>query len=186
MKNPKSLATISLFLLLCGACTREAAPVQAPVVAAPVVAAQSAAPAAPVVAAAPAAPAVAVLASADGDQPGTRVELLELKRSSGDTVTARFTIVLGPSTNIRFSSFLGTDPDPSSVNAVHLTDPVAKKEYLAIMNSNRECLCSRGLDTLTPGRTNLWAKFPAPPAGVEKVSVVIPHFGPLDDIRLAN
>jgi hypothetical protein len=32
----------------------------------------------------------------------------------------------------------------------------------------------------------LWARFPAPPAGVQKVSVVIPHFLPIDDVPIGR
>jgi hypothetical protein len=33
---------------------------------------------------------------------------------------------------------------------------------------------------------NLWAKFPAPPDNVEKISVVIPKFLPLDDVPISR
>ncbi len=42
---------------------------------------------------APAAPAGPVLASTDGDRPGMRVEVVELKRASGDTINLKFTMI---------------------------------------------------------------------------------------------
>ena len=40
---------------------------------------------------------------------------------------------------------------------------------------------------LKPGeRVNLWSKFPAPPEDVQKISVVVPHFGPMDDVPISR
>jgi hypothetical protein len=35
-------------------------------------------------------------------------------------------------------------------------------------------------------RLNLWAKFPAPPEDVKKISITIPHFAPLDDAPISQ
>ena len=35
-------------------------------------------------------------------------------------------------------------------------------------------------------RANLYAKFPAPPGDVEKITVEIPHFIPMDDVPISK
>jgi hypothetical protein len=34
--------------------------------------------------------------------------------------------------------------------------------------------------------TKLWAKFHAPPDGVQKIGVVVPHFIPTDDVPISR
>lgn len=154
------------------------------------------APAAPAAAAppaaAPTAPATTVIASADADQPGVRVEVTELKRGSGGTVTLKFTFINDSGKNLDFGYRYGDPnfsvPDFASVGGVHLVDAVNKKKYLVIRDTtDTKCVCSRDLrDVPTGSRVNLWAKLPAPPAEVPKINVVIPHFGPMDDVPIGQ
>ena len=53
---------------------------------------------------------------------------------------------------------------------------------LVITDSDGKCLCSSSLkqESIAGKFLNLWARFPAPPAGVKEVSVVFPHFIPTD------
>ncbi|HEX7968417.1 MAG TPA: hypothetical protein VF502_09365 [Stellaceae bacterium] len=54
-------------------------------------------------------------------------------------------------------------------------------------DSANHCLCSRTLDNIAPKSSiNLWARFPAPPEGVQKISIVVPHFIPMDDVPLSR
>lgn len=56
-----------------------------------------------------------------------------------------------------------------------------------VRDSAKNCVCSRGLKALKPGgKASLWAKFPVPPADVETVSVVIPHFISMDDVPISK
>jgi hypothetical protein len=154
-------------------------------------AAPAAAPApAPAAPTAPSAPqAKPVLASADGEKPGSRVEVQELKRASGGTVMLRFTMINDGDKNFSlYSGFVqsGTN-DHSNISGVHLLDPVGKKKYLVVRDSQGKCDCSGGLGDIAPNsRINLWARFPAPPDNVEKIGVVVPHFSPMDDVLLAK
>lgn len=132
-----------------------------------------------------------VIASADGDTPGHKVEIHELKRTSGDTVTLRFSMNNGSNKDIVFNyNFVekGKDvPDFNSIGGVHLIDPVGKKKYFVVRDTENEPSCSKGLKDLAPGgRLNLWSKFPAPPEGVQAISVVVPHFGPMDDVPISR
>ena len=128
-----------------------------------------------------------ILASTDGDTPDVMADILELKRTSGDTITLKFAINNGSSENFDFSYNYGngSTSDYGTIGGVHLLDPTNKKKYLAIRDSNGKCVCSTGLSSIAPGaKKNLWAKFPAPPANVTKLSIGIPHFIPVDDVPL--
>lgn len=132
-----------------------------------------------------------IIASADGDTPGAKIEIHELKRSSGDTLTLRFSMVNASSKDISFNyAFVepGKDVvDFNSVGGVHLIDAVGKKKYFVVRDTENQPSCSRGLKDLAPGgRVNLWSKFPAPPEDVQMISVVVPHFGPMDDVPISR
>jgi hypothetical protein len=140
---------------------------------------------------APSAPSAAAIATADGETPGARVEITELKRSSDNTVTLKFAMVNDSNKAIGFGYDYGDKDnsikDFSSVGGVTLVDSAGKKKYFVVRDSENNCLCSHGLKDLAPAsRANLWAKFPAPPDDVQKISVVIPHFGPLDDVPISR
>ena len=133
----------------------------------------------------------AVLATADGESPGVRVEVTELKRVSGGTVNLKFVMINDSGKEVDFGySFVDRSHDVvdfNSIGGVHLIDAAGKKKYFVVRDSEKKCVCSQGLKDLQPkGRTNLWAKFPAPPDNVEKISVVIPHFMPMDDVPIGR
>ena len=129
------------------------------------------------------------LATSDGETPGARVEVQELKRVSGGTVMLRFTMINdGDKTlNVGYDFGAGSTSDIGTVGGVHLIEPVGKKKYLVVRDSESKCDCSRGVkDVAAKSRANLWARFPAPPDNVEKIGVVIPHFSPMDDVPLSK
>jgi hypothetical protein len=163
----KRLAHAILLLTLCGAGSIASA-------------ADDAAAAAP----APAVP--AVLASADGQDAGVRVEITKLKRSSGDTVTLNYVLVNDTDADLNTYALM-TAVDTHSSDGVALIDAAGKKKYLVVRDSDNHCLCSANIRDLKPKtRVNLWAKFPAPPANVQTVTVDIPHFQPMDDVPLGQ
>jgi len=70
---------------------------------------------------------------------------------------------------------------------VTLVDEANKKKYFVVRDSDGKCVCSRGLKDIGAGETiNVWARFPAPPDDVQKISIVIPHFSPLDDVPISR
>ena len=167
------------------------APQPAPAAQAPAVA-PPATPQAAVPVAQPAAPAPQAkppLASADGENPGARVEVTELKRGSGGTVMLRLTMINDGDKELSlYSGFVqpGSN-DQSNISGVHLLDPVGKKKYLVVRDSQGKCDCSQGLGNVAAkSRMNLWARFPAPPDNVEKIAVVVPRFSPMDDVPLSK
>jgi hypothetical protein len=77
--------------------------------------------------------------------------------------------------------------DFNSIGGVHLIDPVGKKKYFVARDSEGKCVCSQGIKDIAPGASvNVWAKFAAPPAEVQKVSVIVPHFSPMDDVAIGG
>jgi hypothetical protein len=140
---------------------------------------------------APATPAAVVIATADGEKAGTRVEVTELKRSSDNTLTLKFAMVNDGPEQLSFNYNYG-DPDHSikdfnSIGGVTLVDGTNKKKYFVVRDTELTCVCSHGLkDIPAKSRGNVWAKFPAPPDDVQKISIVIPHFGPIDDVPISR
>ncbi|MBV8546390.1 MAG: hypothetical protein JO093_00545 [Acidobacteria bacterium] len=131
------------------------------------------------------------IASADGERQGTRVDVMELKRGSGGTVTLKMAFVNDSENAIGFG-YNFADPDHEirdhgSIGAVQLVDPVGKKKYFVARDSEGKCVCSTKVPDVAPhSRVSLWAKFPAPPDDVQKISIVIPHFQPLDDVAISH
>lgn len=118
-----------------------------------------------------------VIATIDGETSGVRIEITELSRTSGDTLTMKFRLYNDTGENFAFYSLMNS----YEVSSLHLIDAVGKKKYLVITDSDGKCLCSTALDMVENGKfLNLWARFPAPPIDVTEVSVVMPHFIPTD------
>ncbi|MBA3562926.1 MAG: hypothetical protein H0W33_02740 [Gammaproteobacteria bacterium] len=134
-----------------------------------------------------AAPASGVVASTDGEQPGVRAEVTELKRSSGGTVNLKFTLINDSDQPYQMRDLLGGLSYGYNVSGVHLVDAANKKKYQVILDAEKKCLCSDGLNSeiAAKSRINVWAKLPAPPEDVQQVSVIIPHFIPMDDVPIS-
>jgi outer membrane protein OmpA-like peptidoglycan-associated protein len=83
------------------------------------------------------------------------------------------------------SSCGGSDFAPAlssslTADGVTLVDPVAQKEYWAVMDSQGRPASSQVPSVSTSGPPGLmWVKFPAPPGSVHTVDVVFPNGGPL-------
>jgi hypothetical protein len=127
----------------------------------------------------------AVLATADGEQSDQRVEVTELKRTSGGTVNLKFAMVNDSNTEIQlYQDAFGAY---GTISGVTLVDEKNKKKYFVVQDSENKYLCSSDLKRVkSKSRINLWAKFPAPPEDVEKISIVIPHFQPMDDVPISH
>jgi hypothetical protein len=138
----------------------------------------------------PAPAAAPALAVADGELPGLKAEIHELKRTGGDTLTLKFSIANGSAKDMNFSYDFGEKDktgDYNSIGGVHLIDAEAKKKYFVVRDAEGQCACSRDLKAVNPGsRSQLWAKFPAPPETVQKITIVVPHFLPVEDVPISR
>ena len=125
------------------------------------------------------------IAIADGEAPGTSVQVHQLKVSNG-TAMLKFTIINNGTQALSTGTLQGEN-DYRSVSGVYLVDTAHQKKYLVMYDTANQCVCSRGLPDIAPKSSmNLWAKFPAPPDGVTKIGVVVPHFEPLDDVAISR
>ncbi|MGI8897954.1 MAG: hypothetical protein ACR2IB_06115 [Pyrinomonadaceae bacterium] len=131
------------------------------------------------------------IATTDGDLSGIRVEVQELKRTSGDVVNLKFAMINDSDKDFSVG-YEFIDPDHSikdhrSIGGVHLIDPVGKKKYFVARDTESTCLCSSSVSKIaSKSRMQLWAKFPAPPEDVQKITVVVPHFIPMDDVPISR
>jgi hypothetical protein len=193
---PASPVLLVVAIVILGCSRQEPAPAAAPRAASPAATAIPAgaaptpgAPAAP--AAAPAAAGAAAIATAEGETPGVRAEVTELKRTSGGTVSLKFAMINDSDKSVSFG-YAFVDPghdiaDHGGIGGVHLIDPVGKKKYFVARDTENKCVCSQKVHDISKGsRANLWAKFPAPPDDVQRISIVIPHFSPVDDVPLSR
>jgi hypothetical protein len=49
------------------------------------------------------------------------------------------------------------------------------------------CVCSRSIKDLEPGaQAKVWAKFTAPPDDVNALTVVVPHFIPMENVPISR
>jgi hypothetical protein len=114
----------------------------------------------------------------EGQTPGSKIVVTSLKRDAGGTVTLRFQLANDGDKTIKTYGVLG---EYFALDNVHLIDAANKKKYLVVKDDAGKCVCSELKDDVVKGsRFNLWAKFPAPPADVSKVSVIVPGFEPVD------
>ena len=189
------IAALALVAAVSSSCAQKepAAPQQSP---APATQPQAAAPAAPASAPAPSSAPVfpassssnLALATTEGDVPGLKIAINELKRTS-NTVTLEFTVYNG--TDTKFSSQGVFDGDDyhryRHLGGVHLIDTQSKKKYFVITDSDGKVLSSNDFPDIAPrSQIMVWAKFPAPPDDVQKITVEIPHFVPLEDVPISR
>jgi len=135
-----------------------------------------------------AAPTLAAELKADGTEPGISIVIQDLKRDESNSVTLRFQLVnesgkpFHPGCKWREASNRACE----EVGGVHLIDNANKKKYLVVRDSAGKCACSTVQQVKAGARSNLWAKFAAPPANVEKVTVVVPDFQPIDGVPITQ
>jgi len=123
----------------------------------------------------------------EGQDPDVRVEVRDLKRGDGGVVTLRLRLVNGSDAAFDGSCDM-RDPDANDncgeFTGAYLIDASNKKKYAVVRDSKKNCVCS-AVDAVEPGKKmNIWATFPAPPAEVSKVTVVVPKFEPIEGVPI--
>jgi hypothetical protein len=123
------------------------------------------------------------IATTDGETPGIRITVQELKVVSG-ALMLKFTI---ENNNDREVSPAMSVSDTYSVDGIFLVDVPGKKKYLVVRDTDNRCLCSHDLPRLAANTSvAFWAKFPPPPDSVQKIGIVVPHFMPMDDVPISR
>ena len=129
------------------------------------------------------APAATPLAVEQHSLSGIEIALMEVRRTSGDTLTVRW--------QYRNTSTTGQDIDELWQNyqiadRAYLIDPGNKKKYLVVRDAANTPVASLHTNRhIAAGKnTGSWAKFPAPPADVAKITVAIPNAPPFEDVPI--
>jgi len=119
----------------------------------------------------------------EGEKSGTRIVIKDVKRDEGGTVTLRFQMMTDNETPEGLYQILGGYlPD-----RVHLIDAANKKKYLTVKDASGKCLCTDIKGGVAKDKSvNLWAKFPAPPSTVQKISVVVSGFEPVESVPITD
>jgi hypothetical protein len=140
-----------------------------------------------------------VIASREGriDGEPIRLAITQLERQGSTTsLGIRLTTNSGYSAYIRDALDDGAvqpirDSDSvengDSVDGIYLIERTRAQKYLVARDPDNRCICDSGLDdeSLNVGAPlNLSATYAAPPASVQAVDVVVPHFGTFANVPL--
>jgi hypothetical protein len=136
----------------------------------------------------PAAP----IAVQDHEVEGVEVALLEVKRASGNTVTIKWQYrnKTNEKKPLNHGANMGMDSYRFAKD-VYFLDP-SQKKYVVLKDAQGIPQAAKHDQfafslNLAPKQTvNTWAKFPAPPADVEKVNIYLPGAPPFEDIALGK
>lgn len=113
-------------------------------------------------------------------QSGIEVALIDVRRTSGDTVTVKW-------------EYRNRESKPQDLDSLwryaiaeraYLIDPANKKKYMVVRDAENAPLGSDHRNKTIPAGKSVasWAKFPAPPAGVATITVSIPDVVPFEDV----
>jgi hypothetical protein len=117
----------------------------------------------------------------EGAKAGTKIIARSLQRDEGGTVTLRFQMVSEREKPEGIYQLIGGYLD----DRVHLIDAANKKKYLVVKDSSGKCECTQIRGNVAKDEpVNLWAKFPAPPESVQKVTVVVDGFEPVESVPI--
>jgi hypothetical protein len=157
---------------------------------APVPTVAAAQPPAPVAAGATQPQVTSGLGTSDFEVAGVEVTLLELKRTSGDTLTARWRYRNIDKDCKQLTKATGwTDPWRLAWDS-YLIDGTNKKKYMILKDTEGKPIAAAhgsGAIKLAGGQTlNTWAKYPAPPENVQKVSAYLPGVAPFEDVPISK
>ena len=114
--------------------------------------------------------------------------ITDLKRTS-TTLTLRLSLFNDADKDFSTSSVFTEPPYRGyrTVAGIHLIDAASKKKYFVVADSENKCLCSDDIpDIPKKSQINVWAKFPAPADDVQKMTVQVPHFVPIEDVPISR
>jgi hypothetical protein len=121
--------------------------------------------------------------------PDLRAEILEAKRVSGGALNVRWRIVHGAAQPGGLTGGTATKPIyyNFSWDQIYFVDPAENKKYQFLTDSAGNRILEVFHGNIAPGQQRLnWAKFPAPPAASNKITIYLPHFAPFEDIPVSQ
>ena len=127
-----------------------------------------------------------VIESVDAEWSGIQTDLLEVKRMSDNTIRARWR--WRNTTEKKVHLFSSDGARDAMKEQTYLIDPVNKKKHFVVTDAQGKVVgTALGFLSLEANQTfSAWAKFPAPPPNVEKITVVIAKTPPFEDVPIAK
>ena len=130
------------------------------------------------------------LGTSDYEVSGVEVTLLELKRTSGDTITARWRYRNTEKDKKELTKATGWTDAWRLAWDSYLIDSTNKKKYMVLKDSEGKPIAAShgsGSIKLDGGKTlSTWAKYPAPPDNVQKITLYLPGVAPFEDVPIAK
>jgi outer membrane protein OmpA-like peptidoglycan-associated protein len=128
------------------------------------------------------------VATAEMESGGMTLEVVDVRRAPGGMLNVLFRYRNGGSATFSFPNI------QNQVPKAYVLDPKSRTKYTVArdksgepLSSSTVKLASQGGVDLAPGQLlNAWAKFPAPPETVQKVSVTVDGAPPFDSIEIAG
>ena len=120
------------------------------------------------------------------------VEVLELERTSGRTVTLRFALTNEGAQEFELWDHFGEFVNDWSMGGVYLFDDDSSVKYLSLREGDTAegCVCTvleTSLEEIEPGDgREFFVKYPAPPRATDTVSIVLPPLGTVDAVEIAE
>jgi hypothetical protein len=127
-----------------------------------------------------------VIDSVDAEWSGVQTDLLEVRRMSDNTIRVRWR---WRNTGDKEVGLYAQDAAELLRSETYLLDPANKKKMLVVTDATGRPI---GTDIGSSFRVKpkesyaAWAKFPAPPASVEKITVVIAKTPPFEDVAIGK
>ena len=124
---------------------------------------------------------------AETEWEGVSVELTSVTRGDGDTITIKFKYVNSGSKAANITA-LGQFSAENIAAHVYYVDGKNKKKYLVVKDSEDQPVASKltWLVIEAGASRGGWAKFPAPPAGVDKITIYLPGTPPFEGVTIAS
>ena len=135
-----------------------------------------------------AAPSPPPISKGTTDAPRIRVLLTSVERDAAEAVTVGFLLVNpDPLSPVRIGTRFAARPaDGESLSGVHLVDEAGMKKYFVLRDDQGRADCTSGLGEIPPaGRVDASIRFPAPSAGVGRITVQVPHLAPFRSVPIA-
>lgn len=125
---------------------------------------------------------------------GIEVSLLDVKRASGDTLNVYWRVSNQSSATqelVKCSTGWYCKYQLAAGNwgdGIYIIDSANQRKHLVVRTDKKPVVSTSETPlSIEPGSSiNLWAKFPAPPLDVKKVSVYIPGVSPMEDIPISE
>ena len=120
------------------------------------------------------------IAVEDYQEAGVQVALLDVRRTSGDTVTVRLQLRNTTDKDVSNRDFYSS----YFVDAMYLIDGSSKKKYLVVRDAENKPVGFYGQSQTIPakGTLSVWARFPTPASA--KIMVSVPGAAPFEDVPI--